>query len=311
MEQSEDAKDIVDGFQTVSCVTKFIELVNLIHEGWRENELKVQKGQDPAVFPWFRGLSDRSYPLVPSLMYMCEEGEQFDEYWLNVHFKNRAHLLHDREIRSNMDSLILLRHYGGPSRIMDWTESALTALYFAVSDKDRMHADGVVYLLQPFLWNHAVSDLQIHAVPESHDHRLGMYTSLPFAQDSKHHAICSEDHFGRFALAIRPPMSNARILAQRGNFTIHGKDIGSPKAMDGIHVRPDMVDQSLELRKKINDCRKSDLLDGIRISTKGKLTIRKELAMMGIAHSTLFPDLEGLAKELSFQYLKTSNKNKG
>jgi hypothetical protein len=306
MYQSNQVICIVDSYQSVYSVTDFIQHVKSIHDRWRIHGLEVQRSHDPAVFPWFRGVSDRTYPLVPSLMYMCKEGEEFDEFWLNVHFKNRAHLLHDREIRHSLDSLILLRHYGGPSRIMDWTESALTALYFAVSDKDRMDADGVVYLLQPFLWNYAVSDTQFYAVPESHDDRMSRYTSLPFEQDRKHHAICSEDHLGRFALAIRPPMSNTRILAQRGNFTIHGKDIGFPKAMAGIHVQPDMVDQSLELRKKINDCRKTDLLDGIRISAKGKLTIRKELAMMGIAHSTLFPDLEGLAKELSFQYLKSS-----
>ena len=45
---------------------------------------------------------------------------------------------------NNWDLYFLMQHYGAPTRLLDWTESALIALYFAVRDNPGYY-DSAVY----------------------------------------------------------------------------------------------------------------------------------------------------------------------
>ena len=49
--------------------------------------------------------------------------------------------------RSELDWVTLFRHHGFPTRLLDWTESALSALFFAVEDVSDHDKDGVLYVL--------------------------------------------------------------------------------------------------------------------------------------------------------------------
>jgi hypothetical protein len=155
----------------------------------------------------------------------------------------------------------------------------LAALYFAVSDYT-IDKDAAVWAIFPWTLNENTID--IYSVPTSEDPVFEQYVLRSTTRFS------SEEVEAEFPAALRPVRTTSRIVAQRGMFTIHGN-------------------QNKDLKQIIDDVNastsKSEVnLEKLTIDGQSKRKILKQLFLAGISHSLLFPDLDGLSKEISFRY---------
>ena len=79
-------------------------------------------------------------------------------------------------------------------------------------------------------------------------------------------------------VAVQPTNIHPRMSVQRSCFTVQGKD-----------------KRSLLLQVP-------ELLQCYEIAADARSQIQSDLRLLGISHSTVFPDLDGLAKELAELY---------
>lgn len=120
---------------------------------------------------WYRGHENVEYKLLPTAMrkfaQQADQEESLRSYQRGVYdeFKFRmdnASEKIDKTGYTECDYLALMQHYGSSTIYLDWTENAISALYFALeayidSDKQKKqdNKDAVLYLLHPNLYNEA------------------------------------------------------------------------------------------------------------------------------------------------------------
>jgi hypothetical protein len=245
---------------------------------------------------WWRGHSDAIWKLRPGVFRDRNRvpGSSYDELALIGNFRPRAvGMLGDQpRPTSEVEWLFLAQHYGLPTRMLDWTENLIVALYFAVSEKPcnvcRTEKDGCIWAASPTILNKKNSN-----PGDSKNAQNGIVSiSEPTVQAMALRAFGFGDGeiLGRFpqldpgnigkpnlpgVLALESVEMGKRIVAQSGRFTIHGCNT-AVENLDG-HEK--------YLRKFI-------------IPADKKEEIRKLLKWIGIRRWNLFPDLNSLAAGL-------------
>lgn len=152
-------RDIDGLFQTIQKISYHLENIGKKHFGDRGDAL------------WYRGHQDSAYKLLPTAMRRYSQHADIEKSLRNYQrgsydeFKFRmdnASEKIDKTGYTECDYLALMQHYGAPTIYMDWTENAISALYFALEafidpgKKDKQDdKDAVLYILHPNLYNEA------------------------------------------------------------------------------------------------------------------------------------------------------------
>jgi hypothetical protein len=232
---------------------------------------------------WFRGMSKESYSLIPSLFRRAEKPSRGDygsiERSLLNRFQERSLPYQNKTFSNDWAWLFFMQHYGIPTRLLDWTENPFVALFFAIINCDKKpdrsyKTDSVVWILNPVTWNRSVLSFQ------------GFDGEILGITDSQLKPFTPPADFGSipdYALAMNGFYNSTRIAAQRGTFLIFGK--------------PEVAMEKYFEEKISTDC-----LQKIIIKKESIAEIRDEVVKSGITESVVFPDLDGLAKELKRQF---------
>ncbi|WP_217201701.1 FRG domain-containing protein [Streptomyces buecherae] len=214
---------------------------------------------------WYRGHSDISWQLIPSLARKREWIES--EILMLKKFKQNAIPRLVGPPAGEWDWLFLAQHHGLPTRLLDWSENPLIGLYFASeSDED---ADGRFWILRP-------NDLNEKSSP-------GSPGILLFGQDDLLDTYLPEE--AKSPRPTQPPVaavaarSFGRIVAQSGTFTICHRSF---EPLEGVHAGTCLASYSVPLARKA--------------------FIREQLKTLGINAMTVYPDLSHLAEYVRSEF---------
>jgi len=235
------------------------------------------------VIPWFRGEpGDVETPLLPKVFRKTEDGRLHDENQLLQMFRMKAPSFSQGTTpqRTNTDHwLFLAQHVGLPTRLLDWTDSALIGLYFALKSTSPS-----VWMLDPF----GLNELSVTFKKAEDEQSARSFPLTWFDPRGTIKNIGIENIKGAWErsydgldlpIAVHPTYLHPRMSAQRSVFTIHGA-----RKDPMVEIIPDRI-----LRKFV-------------IDPSASHSMLSDLHMLGIHDSTAFPDLDGLASELSALY---------
>jgi hypothetical protein len=201
----------------------------------------------------FRGqLCDK--PLIPKIGRLRLTSIGDFERKIFEDFQKRYLAYSNKYYSSELDLLALGQHYGLPTRLLDWTESSLVALWFA-TEIDIVEEYSVVWMFSP-----------------SNNDVVNVKDYDPFTISK--------------TKAFSPNHISERITAQAGWFTCH-------KLMDSNKFL--RFETLKEYRQK---------LIKIKIPLKIFSEVRVKLNTMGVNASTVYPDLIGLSRHLTWKHLK-------
>ncbi len=234
---------------------------------------------------WFRGSAKLDYGLLPGLVW--RKDTEFESNYIHKFLVGYQAYI-EKPITEPWEQYALMQHHGLPTRLLDWSSSPLTALYFALHQDPDWDGDRVVWMLDPRGFNdhfHGFESILCPAVMASTeiknkdasegDESWNLNSYLPKILDKYDHYNLPEP-----AIAIDSPFSNKRLAAQHGRFTLHGANCDS-------------------LDKQLEGCSNERILSAFILKTAGKLPeFKEQLYSLRVTEETIYQDLDSMVNEI-------------
>ena len=253
---------------TVSNVTEYVNYIESIQE---------------LTDLWFRGVSNFNYKPQPGLIWQnLREHEATFEHRFLVSYQSYF----EKPNLAPWETYALMQHHGIPTRLLDWSESALVALFFALASEPNSTEYSMVWVLNPFRFNE-----KVHGKPRlycpatmhrteitSNNEQLDINSYLsPNLKPNHLYGVMPSK-----PIAINATQHIKRVSSQKGCFTVHGTAENSIDTYMG----------------------EDDFFHEIKIDARTaekRLNMLAMLAKLGIDEEFIYQDLDSLCKRIKRQ----------
>ncbi len=260
---------------TIKCsgrkITKFIMITQEIRTLDELLQFVNNLYQKHGVRLWYRGEENASLTLIPSIQ-RSKKRLACERYITNDFYTRARQITDNPPSKHNYAGWVsLMQHYGLPTRMLDWSQSPLIAVFFATETyKNLPDTDACVWVLAPGLLNEK-EGFGNCIYPIDAD------TTQEMLLPAFKHAHHNPELVNRI-LACSSTENNLRMYSQHSNFTVHN---------------------SLERLEDICD---ENMLYKIIIPHERKEYFFGSLRALGITESFVYPDLDHISADLMDEY---------
>jgi hypothetical protein len=173
-----------------------------------------------------------------------------------------------------------MQHHGVPTRLLDWSSSALVALAFAVlyRGSNFLGKEAVVWALNPIKLN---SQDRVRIILNENE----LIPDISVVKKLEAVYKFKPDSSADYPIAITGPLNNSRIVAQKGTFTLF----------------PDKKSFSLEESGQADE-----FLTQFVIPFANVDAIKKQLIVLGVSETSIYPELSSLGQEIKREFIESS-----
>ncbi|MBR6381736.1 MAG: FRG domain-containing protein [Lachnospiraceae bacterium] len=230
----------------------------------------------------YRGMPNSSFKMTTSLRRNCKDLQQTLEPAILENFAKYA--IHDDPSigGSVWRQMILGQHHGLPTRLLDWTHSALVGLHFAMSEENNEDLDAHDCMV----WRIDMAEM-VSLLPENYQQLVNRKSSTIFSVDMLREITGNSlvqydrDMKDSAMVIIEPPSVNSRIINQYSFFAVVPTDLTDIEGfLDSHTTRTVKYIIPKELRWRVRD-----MLDQLNMSER-----------------IVYPGLDGLSKWISRHY---------
>ena len=266
-------------------ITTLEELIPLLAD--QEYRADIDRNRSSYVY---RGMPNTAFKMDTSLRRNCKELESELEPAILKNFAKYAVIEDPTIAQSVWRQMILGQHHGLPTRLLDWTRSALVGLHFAVNEENMEAMDEHDCMV----WRidvkelHALLPERYRAIAEKYNAEVFTVDMLGEATDSL--ARYDADMGDRAMLVLEPPSISDRIVNQYAFFAVVPTGMGDVERF---------LDENTENTVKYV------------IDRHLRWRVRDMLDQLNMSERIVYPGLDGLSRWIARHYYVKSERERG